>query len=372
MHVFSCSIAMWQAWTIDEALIILINWLLINIIGSSFYNSESLIGWIYRWFMGDGLNVKPRLIQLSHSEDGAIIGMLFLDVCWKANGDIYGKMVSNVKRERKRTCSAAGHRIFGAGKYFIQIAVEIFHEVWPGFGGIGYLLLVYVQTVSVIISVFPTLPSTLVGGTLAVDAFTMCLSRFLLRCFNSSRGDVNEILRSIWHPSEIHLTSKSHDIVWTPDVCPFIPGIGWTSTSAEITSLFRLECAGGSYWIMVDAGELEIWRWGCPESHGGTHSHHPFLDGSVPNKNQPAVGVPSWVQETPIWSLVWSSFFCCGSFLRDVFFLMKLRCVQMFGDVWRCSRGETLVDKFEDSKMGTDGRKGEDFRPLNLGNTFYW
>ena len=39
----------------------------------------------------------------------------------------------------------------------------------PGFGGIGYLLLVYVQTVSVIISVFPTLPSTLVGGTLAVN-----------------------------------------------------------------------------------------------------------------------------------------------------------------------------------------------------------
>lgn len=36
-----------------------------------------------------------------------------------------------------------------------------------GFGGIGYLMLVYVQTVSVILGVFPTLPATLVSGVSA-------------------------------------------------------------------------------------------------------------------------------------------------------------------------------------------------------------
>lgn len=50
-------------------------------------------------------------------------------------------------------------------------------------------MLVYVQTVSVILSVFPTLPASLVGG------------------------------------------------------------VGWTATSAEITSLFRLECAGPSDFV---------------------------------------------------------------------------------------------------------------------------
>lgn len=74
--------------------------------------------------------------------------------------------------------------------YKVSLAdVHLWGRTGQGFGGIGYLLLVYVQTVSVIISVFPTLPSTLVGG------------------------------------------------------------IGWTSTSAEITSLFRLECAGPSDFV---------------------------------------------------------------------------------------------------------------------------
>ena len=41
----------------------------------------------------------------------------------------------------------------------------------------------------------------------------------------------------------------------------------------------------------------------------GTPSHHPFLDGIFPNKNQPAIGVPPFM-ETPIWenhAVCWKS-----------------------------------------------------------------
>lgn len=69
------------------------------------------------------------------------------------------------------------------------VDVHLWGRTGQGFGGIGYLMLVYVQTVSVIISIFPTLPATLAGG------------------------------------------------------------VGWTATSAEITSLFRLECAGPSDFV---------------------------------------------------------------------------------------------------------------------------
>jgi len=67
--------------------------------------------------------------------------------------------------------------------------VHLWGRTGQGFGGIGYLMLVYVQTVSVILGVFPTLPATLVSG------------------------------------------------------------IGWTSASAEVTSLFRIDCAGPSDFV---------------------------------------------------------------------------------------------------------------------------
>ena len=94
-------------------------------------------------------------------------------------------------------------------------------------------MLVYVQTVSVIISIFPTLPTTLAGGALASGPRVFFLQKELGRWW--------------------FLTGVVH---WTWESCSWLKtlgrswgsvhslGVGWTSTSAEITSLFRLECAG--------------------------------------------------------------------------------------------------------------------------------
>ena len=46
----------------------------------------------------------------------------------------------------------------------LQQAVSRLHVTLEGFGGIGYLLLVYVQSISVIMAVFPTVPAMLSSG----------------------------------------------------------------------------------------------------------------------------------------------------------------------------------------------------------------
>ncbi|CAJ1399016.1 unnamed protein product [Effrenium voratum] len=70
-----------------------------------------------------------------------------------------------------------------------QSDVQVWGRTQQGFGGVGYLLLVYAQTISVILAVFPSVPVDIANG------------------------------------------------------------MGWTASSAEITSLFRLECAGPSDFV---------------------------------------------------------------------------------------------------------------------------
>ena len=88
-------------------------------------------------------------------------------------------------------------------------------------------------------------------------------------------------------------------------------------------------------------------------------------------KTNQLLGYPHGYRKLPYGVSYGVLFFAVAAFF-EMFFFFFLNEIEMCADVWRCSRGETLVDKFEDSKMGTDGRKSEDFRPLNLGNTFYW
>ena len=56
---------------------------------------------------------------------------------------------------------------------------------------------------------------------------------------------------------------------------------------------FHMTC-----WSCIDTHCIPHVKTGF-HSHGGTPSHHPFIDAIFPNKNHPAMGVPSWLWKPP-------------------------------------------------------------------------